>query len=111
MVNINVSKIPPKLCPCGRKFSVITEGRFGPLYKCPRCGEKASIAESDRREALLAMNLSLNCVCRAFPTFLGQNLRDPNAPYLESVLSATTPKRRQTAVTRRQWLPSVPMSC
>jgi hypothetical protein len=52
MVNINVSKIPAKLCPCGRKFAVINEGQFGPFYKCPRCGETASIAESDLLKAV-----------------------------------------------------------
>ena len=52
MVKISVSKLPPQICPCGRKFAVVTEAPFGPFYRCPRCGETAAIAEADLLKAI-----------------------------------------------------------
>ena len=52
MVRISVSKLPPQICPCGRKFALVTEAPFGPFYRCPRCGETAAIDETHLLKAI-----------------------------------------------------------
>ena len=52
MVRISVSKVPPQICPCGRKFAVVTQAPFGPFFRCPRCGETAAIPEADLLKAI-----------------------------------------------------------
>lgn len=61
-IKMDVSKIPLKRCACGQTLVIVPKGKFGPFYKCPRCGRTASIAEEDLLGAIdLDQRICPNC--------------------------------------------------
>jgi ssDNA-binding Zn-finger/Zn-ribbon topoisomerase 1 len=52
--SIDITKIPLRLCSgCGQAMKVIPKGRFGPFYKCEKCGSMASVRRGDLSRAIL----------------------------------------------------------